>query len=396
MKAMTLTFVIMIGFLSGCKSSTPKTRNEVDVSQNWTSRMQSMSESLANLLQMTLDPMAFNSPDNQRLLDMELNRLSQFSHDVSAMQKKPSDDPGMTVVARQFSADMQEARRQLASGNRAYARHLIRDTTNYCISCHTQSQQGPQFQFSGARAIARMNSFDRAQFLFAVRHFDEGLEAFQKAMQSSDLALQSYPNLESATLKALAVAVRVKQDPKLADTVLTYVVQSKWAPVYLQISALKWRDSVREWQKASSKAKTLADAKGLVNRGWRKQMESPLSRAGLVEQLRASALLHELLAQHKSGKTYAETLYYAGLTSEALKDLDLFSLSENYYESCIRQLPRSETARNCYLRLEGLTLANYSHFEAVPLPSGVRQHLDELKKMAESQENSWSNSGQRR
>ncbi len=394
MKAMALNLALVVTVVAGCNSLVQK--QEVVVSgETWTSKMQKMSATLASLMQTSLDPVAFNSPENQKMIDNDLLRLSQFSHDVAAMKAKPSDDPGMEAVARQLSVDMQEARRQMQSGNRAYARHIIRNTADYCISCHTQTNRGPQFEFSDAPIMARLGHLDRSQFLFAVRQFDQGLEEFKKAMQSPDAALSPYATLESATLKALAVSVRVKQDPKMADSIINYIVQSKWAPVYLQISALKWREAVREWQKAEGKPKSLADAKLLITRAWRKQMESPLTRSGLVEQLRASAILHDLLKARKSGKAYAETLYYAGLTSEALKDLDVFNLSDNYYENCVRHLPRTETARNCYLRLESIIIANYSHFDSTPLPSDVRERLDRLKKLAETKDSSWSDWGER-
>lgn len=388
---MTLILMMVAAILMGCKSGNKA--KEVEPQGSWTSKMHSMSESLANLMQLTLDPASFNAPDNQKIIDGELSRLSQFSHDVAAMKNKPSDDPAMEMVARQFSGDMQEARHQLQNGNRAYARHLIRSTTDYCISCHTQTNRGPQFEFSNAPSLVRLNPLDRANFLFAVRRFDEGLEEFQKAMQSPDVALRPYSSLENVTMRALAVAVRVKQDPKLADAILNYIVESKWAPVYLQISAVKWRASIQDWRKSGAKPRTLADAKGLVSRAWRRQMESPLARAGLIEDLRASALIHELLINRKSGNTYAETLYYAGLTAETLKELDVYNAAEYYYESCIRHLPRSPTAANCYLRLEGITMANLSQFDSAPIPANVRQRLDELKKLAEPKEKSWKDWG---
>jgi hypothetical protein len=392
MKARALILAAATVALVSCKSS-DKRAVDSEPRETWTSTMQSMSESLAKLTQLSLDPVAFNASDNQKIMDVELSRLSRFSHDVAAMKKRPSDDPAMEQVARHFSSDMQEARRQLQIGNRAYARHMIRNATDYCISCHTQTNLGPQFDFSNTQSLSRLGSLDQANFLFAVRRFDEGLNQFQQAMHSPDVALRPYPSLENVTMRALAVAVRVKQDPKLADSILNYIIESKWAPVYLQISAVKWRGSVSEWRKLNAKPSSLIDAKSLVSRAWRKQMESPLARAGLIEQLRASALLHDLLAHRKPGVAYAETLYYAALTSEALRELDVYSAPENYYESCIRHLPRSKVAANCYLRLEGITMANYSQYDSSPLPADIRQHLDELKKLAVPQERSWKDWG---
>jgi hypothetical protein len=118
-------------------------------------------------------------------------------------------------------------------------------------------------------------------------------------------------------------------------------------------------------------------------------MESPLSRAGLIEALRASTVLHELLASKKPGKAYAESLYFAGLNAESLKELDPLNLNETYYEACIHQLPNSPTARNCYLRLEGAILSDYSGFDSVPMPQSARDHLAELRKLSVPSEGFW-------
>jgi len=98
-------------------------------------------------------------------------------------------------------------------------------------------------------------------------------------MNSPDVALQPYASLESATLRALAVAIRVKRDPQLADSIVTRIMYSKWAPVYLQLSASKWKSAIHDWQNSKKVAHTLEDAKMLISRAWNNQMESPLSRA---------------------------------------------------------------------------------------------------------------------
>ncbi len=381
--------------LANCQTTPNDASNPTDPASTWKVDMHHLSESLSTLLPLSLDPLAFNDPNNQPQIEREVARLTKFSHAIGQMKTKPSEDPALQFVANEFSAEMSEAQRQMRMGNRAYARLLIRNATNYCVSCHTQMARGPEFNFKAGPYFAKLGALDQANYLFAVRSFDEGLKQFDRAMSSPDVALQPYASLESTTLKALAVAVRVRQDPRLADEIVTRITQSKWAPVYLQISALKWKSSIEEWAK-DLKRKRAEDPRALLAKAWKKQTETPLSRAGLIEFLRASARLHELLAEKKTGKVYAETLYQAGLTSEALRELDLYSLSEYYYESCIRSLPQSETARTCYVRLENEMMASYSSFDSGPLPASMRDRLENLKKLAESQDGGWTNWGKAR
>lgn len=374
--------------IAGCKSSSGA--KDPDPSVVWAGRMQQIAESFATLLPITMDPIQFNDPKNQDTIDNELTRLASFAHDVGEMKKKPSDDPSFEFVGKEFSGEMVEAKRQLKVGNRSYARYLIRNASNYCVSCHTQTDRGPHFLAKPMGSYFKnLNSLDKANYLIAIWSFDDGLAEYEKAMNSPDVALLPYTSLESATLRALAVAVRVKKDPQLADALVTRIMYSKWAPVYLQLSASKWKAAIQEWQNSKKIPRTLDDAKALISKAWTKQMESPLSRAGLIESLRASSLLHEMLTQKKPGKAYAETLYYTGLNAETLKDLDPLLLNQAYYEACIRHLPHSETAKNCYLRLEGAQIGEYSAFDSMPMPLKVRENLSALRKLAEPAEGSW-------
>lgn len=391
MKLISILILLPILAFTACKSSTPPADHD---NAGFRGRMQQIAESFTTLLPMAMDPVQFNDPANQDLIDNELTRLATFAHDVGDMSQKPSDDPSLAFVGKQFSADMVEAKRQLKTGNRGYARFIIRGASNYCISCHTQTDRGPHFLAKPTGSyFKKLNSLDKANFLIAVWSFDSGLAEYEKAMGSPDVAMQPYATLENATLRALAVAVRVKKDPALADSIVTRIMDSKWAPVHLQLSAAKWKTSIQEWRAAKRPSRTLNDAKALMSRAWTKQLESPLAKAGMIESLRASTILHELLAAKKPGKAYAETLYYAGLNAESLRELDPFLLNEVYYESCIRQLPHSEISKNCYLRLEGAQVADYSGFDSQPMPERVRENLANLRKLAEPTQGSWKEWG---
>ncbi len=385
MKSILLIASVLI--ISSCKSADTKTAVGKEA---WTANMHQLSQSVANLIPLAHDPLQFNDPNNREIIHQEVGRLAKFSHDLGTTNTQGIADPAMEYVASRFSADMQEARRQLSIGNPTYSRYIIRNATNYCISCHTQSDRGPKFLGMEADPFyQKLNSLDRTNYLIAVRRFDEAVLEFEKAMNSPDVALWPFPSLESVTLKILAVAVRVKKDPKMAERIITRMVQSKWAPVYLQMSGIKWREGIDEWSRAKTKPKTLGDAKKLISAAVKKQAESPMSRAGLIEYLQASGVLHDLLNDKKPGKDYAETLYYAGIASESLRELDLLDTSERYFETCIRHLPHSPQARNCYIRLESAQIAGYSESESGRLPPSVRANLDALKKLAETKGQPW-------
>lgn len=383
-------FLIALTVVLGLSACSTADKSGAAGAKNWSANMHQLSQSLANLLPLAHDPLQFNDPTNREIINQEVGRLAQFSHDLGGTKSKATDDPALDYVAGRFSADMQEARRQLSIGNPTYSRYIIRNATNYCISCHTQTDRGPQFIGMDAQPFyQKLNSLDRTNYLIAVRKFDEAVVEFEKAMNSPDVALLPFPTLESVTLKILAVAIRVKKDPKMAEQIINRMVQSKWAPVYLQMSGVKWRAGIEEWARAKTKPRTLAEAKRLISVAVKKQAEAPMSRAGLIEYLRASGTLHDLLDDKKPGKDYAESLYYAGIASEALRELDLLDTSERYFEACIRHLPHSAQARNCYIRLEAAQIATYNETESGRMPQAVIDNLDALKKLAETKGQPW-------
>jgi hypothetical protein len=382
---MKLALAILLCILASCKSA-PHTPE----AQVWASDMQQIGQAFSSLLPLSLNPAQFNDPRNKDLIDEDLTRLSHFTHEIASLKKKPSDDPSFKFASEQFNGELNEAKHQIQLGNRSYARFLIKNASNYCISCHTQTSQGPTFLSSvNDTYFGRLNPFDQADYLLAVRNFDSGLKKYKEAMNSPDAALQPYRSLENATLKALAVAVRFKRDPALAFSILDSITESKWAPVYLQLSAANWRTSVAEWKREKVKNPTLSEARALLSKSFTKQVSTPLSRAGLIEALRSSAAFHELLQQKKPGKQYAEVLYLTGLASEGLKDLDPFLLNETYYEACIQHFPHSEIAKTCYIRLEGAELGDYAALDGVVMPAALRDRLAQLKKLAEISDNGW-------
>lgn len=373
-----IPLVLSLMFLAGCRNLTMK--SDSTSRQIPSDRMQAMGESFATLLPIALDPGQFNAPANQQIIDDELTRLGQFAH----------ADTRLEGMSKNFSSQMLEAKGQLGRGNREYARFVIRRASTACLSCHAQTDRGPHFLASPTNSyFTNLNSLDKASFLFAVWSFDNGLKEYEKAMANPEVNSRPFTNLESTTLHALAVAVRVKKEPALAEAIVTRIMYSKWAPVYLQMSAAKWKASIHEWKNGKNIARTLEDAKVLISKAWTKQMESPLARSGLIESLRASAILHGLLAQKRPGKVYAETLYYAGLNAEALRDLNPFLVHEDYFEACVRHYPHTETAKNCYLRLEGAQIADYGAFGSMPMPEKVKNDLSSLRKLAEPTEGHW-------
>ncbi|NJL25185.1 MAG: hypothetical protein HC902_08415 [Calothrix sp. SM1_5_4] len=169
----------------------------------------------------------------------------------------------------------------------------------------------------------------------------------------------------------------------LVQDLATAVANNKSAPYYLRSDALAWQQAAKSLRgqnptKRADKFKVAVRlAKKAQSYGFRG------SRAGLVENLRASALLHEVLEDPKAPE-YAEAMLYAGLVEQNLRELNMGQLDQYYFESCIRQMPHSDLSERCFASLETAV------HEANPLreldPQGnwaIQLRLDELRKLSE-------------
>lgn len=361
-----------------------------DSQEGWASRMQQLSQSLSTLIPLSMDPVEFNKPANQPLIEQNVLRIAEFAHDLGQMNKKPSQDPTLPYISEELKGNMLEAKRQLDNNNLMAAREIIQNTTHYCISCHTQTNNGPQFLSTNTSDyFTKLRPLAKAQYFMAVRNFDSALQEFDRAMNSPDAAIEPYQNVENAALKALAVAVRVKRDPKLAEEMVSRIIDAPWAPIYLKVNARQWKSAILEWQKQKPKPTTVANAKLLMAQGWNKSMETPMGRGGLIYFLRASSMLSDYLASEKDGPTYAEAVYNAGLVAETLRELHIMTLDEAYYESCIRRWPSSDIARKCYIRLESRILTRNGVFDGGRIPRSVEERLSHLRTLATPNSQDW-------
>ena len=77
-----------------------------------------------------------------------------------------------------------------------------------------------------------------------------------------------------------------------------------------------------------------------------------------------------------------EALYLTGLSYEAVRDLAVWSLHENYFESCVRRVPHTSWSELCYRRLEESVYFGFTGSSGLRLPLDVQVRLQELQKLA--------------
>lgn len=387
---------VALGTTVGCSSKSRTGGTETDSTKGapppagWSEKMQSLSKTLSDLLPLVASSSKFNDEKNRTRIDEDTKRLKSLAHSLKS-GGTPNEDPSLRVMTGLFDEDIERALQSLQSGNREYARNILKDTTAYCIQCHTQTANGPDFpRLNLDINTSELNPLERAEFFAATRQFDRALESYTDVLGSDDLAKADPFEWERAARSALAIVVRVRKDPKAAQELIARIEKNKGLPQSTRKSLAYWKQSVKDWLKEKTpKLTTPADqikhAQTLINRA-QKNQEFPLDHSQDILYFRASSLLHDFLSDRSQNpELAAQGLYLAGMSAEATRDMNFWTLHETYYEMCIKTLPHSKQAQSCFARLQDSVTLGYSGSGGVRIPPEVGRRLEQFKELAQPQ-----------
>jgi cytochrome c553 len=355
--------------------------------QAWAGKMQELSQTLSELMPLIVSKSKFNNEKNYEKIETQTRKLRTLSHSLK-MGEKPGADPGLNVMTGLFDEDISRALASLGSGNREYARQVLRDTTSYCVQCHTQTSNGPEFpHLNLSLNTNELNALEQAEFFAATRQFDKSLEAFEKALSDEKLAKADPFEWEQSARSALAITVRVKKDPKQTSELLSKLEKLKSLPPASKEAITAWKKTVQEWSKdkrpaPKTREEALTRAETLIKAAQKRQ-EFPLDHSQDISFFRASSLIHDLLLEKERPKEFSARAYYwAGVATEATRDMSFWTLHEAYYEQCIRMLPHTKQAEQCFAKLKDSVTLGYSGSGGVKIPPEISQRLETFRVLA--------------
>lgn len=354
----------------------------------WTRQMRELGTTLQSLLLDASSEERFNAPKNAARIRKSTERLATLAQELDSDRiAKPDHDPSLKLIAHLFDDEASRARKLLDYGHREYARGILRGMSGYCMACHTRNAMGPQLTgIPESLEVAQMPWLDRANYLAATRNFDQSLATYEKGIQDPVYATQRPFDWERAVRSALALSIRVKQDPDRALVIVDRVLAMPSAPYFMREQAAKWKESLVGW-KAEPRHSPWTD-EGLFAETIRlttaaKQMQKyPADRSADVIYLRATASVHDLLSRDLRGERLAEALYLAGLGYEVLQGLNFWDLHDYYYLSCIEQAPHTEVARRCFGRFQESVFAGYTGSAGTDIPPEVEARLKQMEALS--------------
>ncbi len=384
MKKTQLALIILSGlgllYCTTMNSTTPT------AGASWYNTMHRLSANHAALIPYISDQREFYNPKNLPVLREKTNQMMKAATELTKDREAPNADPLITFTAKEFANEMTFIAETVDNGMLAPAYYGISNVGNYCISCHSRADRGSKnFPLPWATNLSHLTPTQKTLFLLSNRQYESAHQEVEKIINDDKLVLQDPNAWMSVIQKDLAVVVRVQEDLKRAQNIVEQILKNKNLPEYMKYDVKAWARSLKDWkaEKYPSKpgSKNLMFAKRLIDQALSPAYEQ--GQAGFIIYLRASGILHELLETSRQSPNYSSILYYAGLTSEALKNVDVWRLGEHYFEVCIENSPYTKMSFDCYKQLERMVLQAHPNMSQMPdLEKKVQQRLSSYKDLA--------------
>jgi hypothetical protein len=386
--SIALVSVLLVSCSSPEKAQTPEAKETREASAKSAKRdasMQALARTVSEFLPLISSRSKFSDPNNGPKIEKDTVALRDLAHGLGDMTS--SGDPGQKVVQEYFSEDLSRALEAYRSGQTEYARHVLKDTTGYCIQCHTYSdtnKTGPRINLD--LSATELTPLERAEFYAATRQNDRALEAYTKALSDKSTVEKNPFEWEVSARTALALTISRDLNPKQAAKLVDQIAKNPQIPKATIPTVKSWKKSVTEWAKAPKTPKTakekLSAAAKLVGSAQKRQ-EFPLDHSQDVLYFRASSLLHDSLQDPSLTKQErADALYWSGVAAEATRDMNFWTLHETYYEQCIRLVPKTPRAKECFARLRDSIVLGYSGSAGTNIPPAQQKRLDSFATLA--------------
>jgi hypothetical protein len=352
----------------------------------WPITMKELSATLSDIILDSSSLERFSDPKNEARVVRSAKRLVELTKDLRSKQMKvPDADPSVKLIAGFFEEDAQHFYETVKERRGEYARIVARSFPSYCIACHSRTSYGPQYGTDRLpKGAEKLPALDRADYFAATRQFKAALDTYRTLSESTETSKNDPFGWQRAVRNGLALSIRVQGDANRAMEFVNAVRQNQNAPLHLKETAETWKAALETWSKEKPKnGDALAEAARLLAEA-RKRQEYPADRKGDIELFRATESLHRYLAspETREPKKTAEAYYLAGQAYEILRPLAIWDMQDFYYVGCIREVPHTKQAADCYRRYEESVYFAHSGSSGTYLPKPVRRRLEQLEVLA--------------
>jgi len=322
---------------------------------------------------------AFEAPGNQTKILNLLNDLGSGFHQVGSIPSAYQNEPGFVGTLKLLNDLLADSRNRFVEGKKGYALWRLRNAPNYCVSCHTRYEVPVNFAADNPQ-LATMNAYQRGEFLLATRQFDQAETAFMEAARTPpEHALRM-----DALRRWMLIYTRVNPKPVKAIRELSAFRREVALARHEREEIEGWLESLTRWRDESSvEVPTIRRAEHLIQQAL--AIKEPLAgRNGMIELLRATALLHRVLedGRPEALAERARALRLLGVAYNELPFEFVEGLPRLFLEECIREYPNTEDARKAFQLYQHIVSLDYTGSAGTSMPAEVQVELRELYRLA--------------
>lgn len=337
-------------------------------------------QSLATVTPWLSSPDAFRDPKHHGDIAQAIDALARLKHPFLRGAGASS-----AHVGQLFANQAAWARSDFVVGSTESARYRVLSLTQLCVSCHVREPTRDFFDAGQVVERLRLPPLEQAQFFATTRQFERALELWRtELVRPVTLEPELFEQLQALRL-AVRVAVRTRDDAKLAQQLLAPQLQRSELPGFAQRELQAWQKDAAAWEKErfvladQTPATLLTRARLLVESTGAANTLAPVPER-YVALLRAASYLDELLRQSPEGPLRPEALYLLGVVHPSVSDSPVWQLEWMYFEACIRENAGEPAARRCADRLKDRTWQTWR--SGADMPAATRAALGELMALA--------------
>lgn len=353
-------------------------------------KMQSMAEDMQQLLPYVFSEKKFLDEKNYQTINNSLSAI------VAKLRNIKKHDQVQTlnkqVTLRELQEQMVMALYHFTSQKKVVARMEITSLLNLCIQCHTQTAGSSTSKIFGPLPLQSMelNTFEKAEVYFLTRDYDHALPLLRELVVHPGKDDLDIPYVREKSLNLLLTyQLRLQSDLVGAKQELSQLEKRSGLLPFLKEKIQNWQGEIKKLQELSKKIKTLsteADKEKFLDKNLSKIDSSEnniLFEDRAISALYLSGILNQYLESGvKSPRLLAKIFYWLAVYDKRLNSQLFYSLGDHYLQLCIKKVPHSSTAQQCYEVMEEDTLFHYSGSMGTHVPASVKAELSKWKKLA--------------
>ncbi len=294
-------------------------------------------------------------PDQRNRVVQSLNQLKVSSHMVQPTMQLYTVDPVMRYLILDLPKQFTAIETAYTAGQYTQARYLLRRTTQTCVACHSASSNKNSAVLSFPEPMVGIGNLERAEYYAATRRHEDAMLAYEKALQDKDFKATQPERWNEALANLIAITIRLRNSPHMTLEMISSRMEEPGLRPEQKAMLQAWRASAKAWTQEKlnvklSPADMLLKAQSLSEQA--KQIAKKNPSFAYVDSLRVMTLLNEIAMSPEADVLKAESFYMAGETAQKLKDIQIWSHPEAYYEACIRAKPHSPESQKCWAALK--------------------------------------------